>query len=132
METLEVIVDTSVIIDFLRGRASEREWFTTLLKRRCGGITAITVFELYVGIDPDSKRDRRLRKLMDHLTILPLDNAAAEAAGGVERELRARGESIGVADILIAGICLVHDLPIATRNTAHFRRVPGLKLYGGS
>jgi tRNA(fMet)-specific endonuclease VapC len=33
-----------------------------------------------------------------------------------------------MADSLIAGIALEHDLPLLTRNRKHFSRVPGLKL----
>jgi predicted nucleic acid-binding protein len=33
-----------------------------------------------------------------------------------------------MADSLIAGIALLHDLPLFTRNHSHFDRVPGLTL----
>jgi len=36
---------------------------------------------------------------------------------------------IGFPDILIAGICLAHDLPLLTRNQAHFERIPDLVLF---
>lgn len=130
MATLEVIVDTSIIIDFLRGHRATIDLFSALLNRRSAGITAVTVFELQVGIEPDSRRDTNLGHLIDYLTVLPLDSAAAKIAGRIERQLRQDGRTIGVADILIAGICLRSGLPLATGNRAHFERVPGLNLYG--
>jgi len=38
--------------------------------------------------------------------------------------------SVGNQDILIAGICITHDLPLITRNTAHFSRISRLRLFG--
>lgn len=32
-------------------------------------------------------------------------------------------------DILIAAICITHDLPLLTRNTEHFTRISRLKLF---
>jgi tRNA(fMet)-specific endonuclease VapC len=48
--------------------------------------------------------------------------------GEVAATLRRRGQDIGMADCLQAGICLRHDLPLATRNRRHFERVAGLLL----
>ncbi|HSF18335.1 MAG TPA: hypothetical protein VLK65_22570 [Vicinamibacteria bacterium] len=42
--------------------------------------------------------------------------------------LRARGEPIGDADILIGATGLVQGLAVATDNEDHFRRIPGLKV----
>ncbi|OPX38065.1 MAG: hypothetical protein B1H11_05055 [Desulfobacteraceae bacterium 4484_190.1] len=38
-------------------------------------------------------------------------------------------ESYVNQDILIAGICITQDLPLFTRNTAHFLRISRLKLF---
>ncbi|MBC8496778.1 MAG: type II toxin-antitoxin system VapC family toxin [Anaerolineales bacterium] len=42
--------------------------------------------------------------------------------------MQREGKLIGVLDTQIAGICLSHNLPLLTRNTDHFQRVPGLEL----
>lgn len=127
---MEVIaVDTSVLIDFLRGNPPETKLVSKLIKNGCGAITAISVFELQVGIPPGSRREEKLGQLINYLEVLPLDRTAAMKAGLIERELRTRGQLIGVADVLIAGICLAHNVPLATRNRDHFERVPGLNLY---
>jgi predicted nucleic acid-binding protein len=61
-------------------------------------------------------------------TVLPVTQGAAEIAAATRRHLERRGQGIGVADYLIAGVCIAHGLPLLTRNVAHFRRVPGLAL----
>jgi predicted nucleic acid-binding protein len=39
-----------------------------------------------------------------------------------------RGIDIGMADSLIAGICLVRGATLLTRNRRHYDRIPGLML----
>jgi tRNA(fMet)-specific endonuclease VapC len=45
-------------------------------------------------------------------------------------QLRAQGTTIADLDLLIASTALYHDLVLVTRNLRHFRRVPGLRIYG--
>jgi len=59
---------------------------------------------------------------------LPLDDGSALTGGSVFTHLSALGTPIGVLDCLQAGICLHHDVPLATRNRRHFERVPDLEL----
>jgi predicted nucleic acid-binding protein len=69
-----------------------------------------------------------VRQLLQSLPALVLDQESADRAAAVRRSLDARGESIGMADSLIAGIALVHDAFLLTRNIHHFNRVLGLRL----
>ena len=57
-----------------------------------------------------------------------LDGPAAIFAGEIYARLERTGDRIGVQDALIAGICRRFDLPLATRNVGHFKRVRGLRL----
>jgi tRNA(fMet)-specific endonuclease VapC len=60
--------------------------------------------------------------------VLPLDEPAGRRAARVRRDLEARGQPIGMADYLIAGICLERGASLLTRNRRYFGRVPGLTL----
>ena len=60
--------------------------------------------------------------------VISLNAKAAELAGGVRRLLLGRGEEIGVADSLVAGVCLRHEATLLTRNREHFTRVTNLRL----
>lgn len=57
-----------------------------------------------------------------------LDLKSALRASEIAAGLNESGSAIGFADCLQAGICLRHDLPLATRNRKHFDRVDGLRL----
>lgn len=60
--------------------------------------------------------------------VWPFDGEAARRAGAVRRDLSGQGPDIGMADSLIAGICLERGAPLLTRNRSHFERVEGLGL----
>ena len=120
-----LIADTDLAIDFLRD-AGEAATVERWLRQRRVRFTAVTAFELRSGPDFERRRDAILTLLRRR--TLPLDGASALRAGEVMGELRSRGIGIGVPDTLQAGICLRYGLPLATRNTRHFERVPGLRL----
>ncbi|WP_338834278.1 Ribonuclease VapC2 [Moorella humiferrea] len=123
-----VVTDTSIIIGFLKGHQPEVDYVEQALRNGTLTITAITVFELKVGLPANSKRERLLTKFFQQVTILPFDGQAALAAAMIENRLRSGGEGIGVPDTLIAGICLARNLSLLTLNIEHFKRVPGLEV----
>jgi tRNA(fMet)-specific endonuclease VapC len=125
-----VVVDTDLLIDFLRGAGPGAKLVRELIFDHRLRVTAITAFELRVGADFLARRDEILR-LMRSRTF-PLDTGSALRAGEVAAALRGAGQDIGLADCLQAGICLNFNLPFATRNTKHFTRVPGLRLLDGA
>ena len=121
-----VVVDTDLLIDFLRGRgegaALVRELITTHQLR----LTAVTAFEIRLASD-FLERKERITRLFRSRT-LPLDLASALTAGRLHAALLDEGRAIGLADALQVGICLRHGLPFATRNRTHFERVHELEL----
>lgn len=121
-----VVADTDLIIDFLRGRGPGARLTRELLVDRRLRLTAVTGFELRVGADFLDRREQILRLFRSR--TVALDLASALRAGEVAAELNRAGSAIGFADCLQAGICLRHDLPLATRNRKHFDRVRGLQL----
>lgn len=121
-----VVVDTDLVVDYLRGKGAGVELVRRLLTERRLRLTSVTAFELRLGTDFLPRRDDILQLLRSR--TLPMDLASALRGGQVAATLGNRGESIGFADSLQAGTCLRHDLPLATRNRKHFDRVAGLNL----
>lgn len=126
---MEVVVDTSVIIGFLRNHPPEAEALDLLLQHHQAYITSITIFELEVGLAKESSQAPVVDMLVTGLPTLILDLESARRAGREERRLRQEGLRIGTADILIAGICLSHGKPLVTTNVGHFNRIPSLEVY---
>ena len=121
-----VVVDTDLLIDPLRGRGGGVAVVQDLLRARRLRLTAVTAFEMRLGTDFLARRGEILRLFRSR--TVPLDLPSALRGGEVAATLRRRGQDIGMADCLQAGICLRHDLPLATRNRRHFERVAGLLL----
>lgn len=119
------VVDTDVLVDYLRGRGPGAELLARLGR---GGyrVTAVSAFELALGsahrADP-----RPVRALLDTET-LGLTPRGGLLGGEALAELRGDGRGIDVRDALQAGVCLDADLPLVTRNVRHFERVPGLRV----
>jgi predicted nucleic acid-binding protein len=87
--------------------------------------TAITVFEIWKGLETDSDRELARRSFRG-VRVYPLSDAAARRAAELARLLRQN--PIGDRDTLIAGVCLAIQRPLLTSNVRHFRRVPGLEV----
>ena len=60
--------------------------------------------------------------------IIMLNQAALDKAATIYADLRAAGQLIEDADLLMAAIALVNDLVLVTHNTAHLSRVADLQL----
>lgn len=117
------IVDTDVLIDYLRGHGPGADLLTRLGR---GGyaVTAVSAFELALGTshrhDPSP-----VLTLLD-APALPLTTRAGVRGGRLLAELRRDGNGIDIRDALQAGICVDANRPLITRNLKHFGRVPGL------
>jgi tRNA(fMet)-specific endonuclease VapC len=127
VETSGIIVDTDIIIDYLKKAQPgadilKKHYLSTRIN-----ITSITLYELLCGVQK-SGNERLINRLLRYVTVVPLDEASARKAAALHYALKCKGMDIGVKDSLIAGICEAHKLPLLTRNIKHFSRVPGIKL----
>ena len=122
-----ILADTDVLIDYLAGVEPIREQIARAVSADRLWTTTITCFELLSGA-AEGRRGEPVRRFVESLPVLALDRECAQRAADVRRHLDRAGQSIGMADSLIAGIALNHDLPLLTRNRSHFARVPGLRL----
>ncbi|SRR5712691_2100012 len=122
-----IVADTDVLIDFLQGRDPSAERVSRELERGMICTTAVSRFELLAGART-ARQQQLVKKLVDSIPNLPLDAEGADRAADVRRALEMRGEGIGMADSLIAGIALIHKGSLLTRNRRHFERVVGLAL----
>ncbi len=125
-----VCLDTSVLVSLLRGEEAAVRRLSEEAER--GGTvstTAVNLCELYAGAyasrDP-LKELGRIRRLVSGLDLLDLDVEAARRYGELVNDPALRRSPIGDSDLIIACIALSHGENVATRNVAHFERVPGL------
>lgn len=122
-----IIADSDVLIDYLRGRSPMAARVEIELQSRSFCTTAVTAFELWAGAKTP-RQVSAVELLLGAMTILPLEEDGARRASDVRKDLLSRGEDIGMADSLIAGICLSAGGMLITRNRRRFERISGLKL----
>lgn len=123
-----IVADSDVLIDALRGQEPAREQIGRAIESGLLATTSVTLFELLSGASSPSER-RKVETLLSPLPILPVDEASAITASEIRRALERRGRGIGMADYLIAGICISRSLAVLTRNREHFGRIEGLDLF---
>ena len=127
VEAPKVVVDTDIIIDYLRKRQPGAELLKRAYLKYHLHVTSITVYELLYGVQKSGKANL-INRLLTYVTVLTFDEAAANKAAALHYSLTSKGLDIGVKDALIAGICEAHKLPLLTRNVRHFNRISNLKL----
>lgn len=124
-----IVADSDILIDFLRGRGEGARRVAIELETRSFGTTAITAFEIRSGARTARQR-RSVDTLLDAMVILPFGPEEARIAAELRQQVEREGQPIGMADLMIAAICIVADGVLLTRNRKHFERVKGLKLSG--
>jgi tRNA(fMet)-specific endonuclease VapC len=120
------VLDSDVLIDYLRGAGPGRDLIRALLRGAGYRVTAVTAFELALG-RAYRKNPRPVHALLA-APLLTLTRKAGLRGGALLGELRQTGEPIDVRDAMQAGICLEAGATLVTRNVSHFERVPGLRL----
>ena len=127
-----VLLDTNILSENMRDNPHRK--VRAKLQTHSGNFAAsvITLSELRFGamIHPEpqrfwSKIEADLLPLVQWLTV---DQAIALQAADLDAALRRKGQTVGPNDCLIAATALVHDLVLVTRNTDHFKHMPGLQL----
>ena len=122
-----IVADTDVLIDFLAGQEPAASIVARELDRGNLRTTAISRFELLAGART-AKQERVTRDLLGAVPTLIVDALTSDEAAAIHRNLEKTGQGIGMADCLIAGVCLACGAPLLTGNERHFERVPGLEL----
>ena len=120
------VLDSDVLIDYLRGAGPGRDLVRALIRGAGYRVTAITAFELALG--RSYRENPRPVHALLAAPVLTLTRKAGLRGGALLGELRRSGEAIDVRDALQAGICLETDTILVTRNISHFERIPGLQL----
>jgi predicted nucleic acid-binding protein len=130
MEHNRTIIDTDILIDFLRNRKESVAFVTQLEeKKTLLSTTAVNAFELYYGAHKSKQSAKTLqatKKLLDRLILFPLTPRSAQRASRIYAELELEGHPIGLRDTFIAAIALTRRCSVATQNTGHFEKVKGL------
>ena len=128
MVSIGCIIDTDIVIDYLRNEEYApgmlRQWWL----RGYIGISTLTYFEVYSGMRQTDQEFTNA--FLYSLEAVVADAKICQKAGVITQQLRSRGITIGVADLIIAATALELGVPLITNNIKHFS-VPGLTIVHG-
>jgi tRNA(fMet)-specific endonuclease VapC len=122
-----IVADSDVLIDFLRGHGEGAAHVARELETRALATTSITAFEIRSGAHSPKHR-KAVDSLLEAVTVLPFGAEEAAIAADIRKDLERRGRAIGMADYMIAAICIANEGVLLTRNRKHFERVEALEL----
>lgn len=121
------LLETSYLVDYEQGLEAARRYYEEHSHESLAA-TTISLFELAFGVVQTSSN--RLDELVASLTWVEFEpftvDDALEAAR-IHAELQASGESIPIADTLIAGVARNRGADLVARDR-HFEGIDGLRV----
>jgi predicted nucleic acid-binding protein len=115
------VLDSTVLIDFLRGRPAVHRVQALRTMGDVAATTAINIEEIVRGLRPEEQT--AVDALIAGLLVLPIDEAVARKAGEWRREFASRGTTLWQADCLIAAAADRHGARLCTGNPKDFPMV---------
>lgn len=128
-------VDTTFLVDLLREtRRDQRGPASEFLARHLDDELRASLFvacELMLGVERSDRSVEERRRVEEIFTVVPLVLPGASLApvyGRVLAGQQRQGEVVSAMDLLIAASALAEGVPLVTRNSRHFERIPDLRL----
>lgn len=125
------LVDTSVIIDYLRGKDVAIELLDNIEGELFSSYVCLA--EIYEGVYRVKNSKEMVQAVTKFFSSLSgmygLDASIAKKFGEIRADLKKRGSIIEDLDLLLVATCLVYDLKLITFNKKHFARIDNLRVY---
>lgn len=121
-----ILLDTDVVIDFLRGRDEAVSFVTTHSERII--LSSIVVAELYAGVR-GGKEDREQTILENFLSLFRIVPVSGDIAklGGLYKRDHGKTHGAGIADAIVAATAEVENAELKTLNVKHYPMLKNLE-----
>jgi predicted nucleic acid-binding protein len=116
--TLPLLLDTTVLIDALRGRPAAERLRTLHRSSAPPWICAVNIEEVMRGALADE--EPAVLRFLRSMRLAPLGAAQGELAGRWRRDYAGRGVTLSQADCLIAAAAVGVGARLASGNPKHF------------
>lgn len=124
---MKLIVDTSILIDKLRGGKKWDEFLSVLDSNVELYLPSIAIFELFSGLSSRkpqiSLKISNLRKFFREVDLTP---EIAKRAGEINRDVAG---NLDLPDYIIAATAIEIGAQIVTLNKKHFQKIQGVSIY---
>lgn len=124
---MKVIVDSSIIIDYLRGGKKWDKFLNYIERDTQLFLPTVVIFELFSG--SSTRNGRKLQEMIAFIhefQRIDLNESIAKAAGELFRDVKMKIQAV---DYIIAASALEIGGTVVTLNTKHFQKIPGIKTY---
>lgn len=112
------LLDSDILIDFLRGRAAAWSLITRLQATgEAPLISTVSVAEILAGAQRDE--EEAVERLLSVLEKVPVSESIARSAGAFLRAYQ-RSHGIELGDALVAATALAIGATLVTRNVKHY------------
>jgi predicted nucleic acid-binding protein len=111
-----LLVDTDVLIDFLRGNEEAIEYVRTNSNNII--LSSITVSEIYAGVRGNKELDD-LDEFISLFSVFQVTSEIAKAGGLYKRDYY-KSHGVGLADAIIAATAKIQNTRLITFNINHF------------
>ncbi|MEW6751330.1 MAG: type II toxin-antitoxin system VapC family toxin [Candidatus Latescibacterota bacterium] len=118
-----LLVDTDVLVDFLRGYDKAVALVTGHAARIV--LSAVVVAELYAGVKGDAEQ-AAVESFVSLFRVVPVDARIAKTAGLYRRDY-GRSHGVGLADAILAATAEAEHAQVKTLNTRHYPMLKNLK-----
>ena len=122
-----VIVDTSVLIDFLKDKAPNAAGVAALITSKRIRTTGIIMAELLQGAKTEAE-EAYVVELLEGIPAIEVTSTLWMNAGILSCSLRRKGITLPLSDVVIAVLSIEYNLSLFTLD-GHFKQIPGLKLH---
>jgi predicted nucleic acid-binding protein len=117
------LLDTSVLIDVLRGSEAAAGWLGSL--EDVPSCSELTRAEVLRGVR--SRERARTDQLLTALRWVSVDETVSRRAGELGRQYRRSHPGLSIVDFVIAATAQLLDAHLATANIRHYPMFPGLR-----
>lgn len=124
MKIIGSLIDTSVWIEFFRGDPSIKKLLEELVSKDLVFTAGPIVFELLQGIKSLDEKDQVSEALLS-VNYLNIISGDWEDAAMLSREMRKKGITLPLTDLLIAQLAKRNNLEVVSFDL-HFDQIPGL------
>jgi predicted nucleic acid-binding protein len=118
-----LLLDTSVLIDVLRGSSAARDWLGAV--EELPACSELTRAEVLRGVR--SAERTRAERLLSSLRWVPVDEPISRRAGELGRQYRRSHPGLGIVDFVIGATAQLLEAHLATANVRHYPMFAGLK-----
>lgn len=122
---MKVVIDSSVIIDFLRKASREKSFARKVIEDEDIVMSLVSVAELYSGksVQQEGPAKDLLEKILETAEVVYPGFDDAIKVGS----LRAKYQ-LSLGDAFVAALALDLNVPLATLDVSDFKRINGLKV----